>query len=158
MTVGLYDLHVNDSRLPYLKTVGQAQLDVNKSISDPGDVARIMNAVFSAGSLAEERLWLLSLDARKRITAICEVAKGSPDTAGFTRTQVAQRALLCGASAVIMCHCHPSGDPSPSEADREATKDLKDVMQILGISLLDHVIVAGAHAGTYFSFSSAGIL
>ena len=158
MMVGLYDLHVNEARLPYLQTVGQAQLEGSGCISSPKEVAEIMDRAFSAGSLAEERLWMLALDTRNRLTAICEIAKGSNDTACFTRTQVAQRALLCGASGVIICHCHPSGDPSPGEADKEATKALKEVMQILGINFLDHVIVAGAHTGAYFSFSSAGML
>ena len=158
MTVGLYDLYVNDRRLPYLQTVGEAELAGTGNCASPEAVAGLMNAAFSAGSLAEERLWMLALDPRNQLKGICEVAKGSPDSACFTRAQIAQRALLLGASAVIVCHCHPSGDPSPSEADKQTTGELKAVMQILGIGFLDHIIVAGANPGKFFSFSGAGML
>jgi DNA repair protein RadC len=57
-------------------------------------------------------------------------------------------------------HNHPSGDPTPSDADRRLTRKIQEAGQIVEISLLDHVIVGAAEAGCapYFSFKEAGLL
>ena len=63
--------------------------------------------------------------------------------------------MLASASFVVVFHNHPSGDPSPSVADRTATRRLFEAGELVGIPLLDHVIVSGA---SYYSFKRAGVL
>jgi len=64
-------------------------------------------------------------------------------------------ALLASATSVIFVHSHPSGDPEPSESDREITKQLKKAGDLLCINVLDHVIIG---KGKYYSFMDKGEL
>jgi DNA repair protein RadC len=68
---------------------------------------------------------------------------------------VARRALELGAAAIIMVHNHPSGDPTPSRADIEMTREVGKVLGTLGIQLHDHVIVGRAK---HSSLKSLGLI
>ena len=74
--------------------------------------------------------------------------------------EIFRAAILAGAYALILMHNHPSGDPSPSDADRRLTKNIREAASILQINLLDHVIVGSPGMGrpAYFSFREVGIL
>ncbi|MDE0407810.1 MAG: hypothetical protein OXN81_08100, partial [Alphaproteobacteria bacterium] len=69
--------------------------------------------------------------------------------------QVCVRALEVGATALVVVHPHPSGDPSPSRADVEMTNRLRDALKSIGVNLHDHIVVA---PGDAFSFSQKGLL
>ena len=66
-----------------------------------------------------------------------------------------KNALELGASSLIVCHNHPSGNLQPSQADKNLTTKLHDGAKLLDIKLLDHIIVGGK---TYFSFADSGLL
>jgi DNA repair protein RadC len=68
---------------------------------------------------------------------------------------IVQRALELNAAAVIVSHNHPSGDPSPSDADKHLTKQIKSALALVDVSLLDHIIVGGVK---HFSFELQGLL
>lgn len=76
--------------------------------------------------------------------------------------EVFRRAILAGATALVIAHNHPSGDPAPSAADLQITRVLRDSSKIIDIDLLDHVIVGDPKADPlgvgHFSFRSAGHL
>jgi DNA repair protein RadC len=69
--------------------------------------------------------------------------------------EVAKRALELGASAIIIAHNHPSGDPTPSQADIDMTKQVATAVKSLGIGLHDHLIIS---EGAHYSFKSHGLL
>ncbi|WP_213809899.1 JAB domain-containing protein [Jeotgalicoccus sp. WY2] len=69
------------------------------------------------------------------------VFKGSTNTCIVDPKCLYSRALKCSASAVIVAHSHPSGDPTPSNEDIEVTKRLKEVGEIVGVVFLDHIIL-----------------
>ena len=83
------------------------------------------------------------LNARHQLLAFEEVFHGTIDGAEVHPRVIAQRALLLNASAVIVGHNHPSGNPEPSAADRAVTARLKQALALLDIRLLDHIVVAG---------------
>ena len=66
-----------------------------------------------------------------------------------------QRALLCNASRIMVAHNHPSGDSSPSREDKKSTMKIKEACDLMGISLLDHIIIG---EDEYFSFKAEGLL
>jgi len=69
------------------------------------------------------------------------VARGTLNAARLTPRDILVRALALNAASVAVAHNHPSGDETPSRADRQVTAVLRDACNLVGIPLLDHVIV-----------------
>ena len=82
-------------------------------------------------------------------------AKGTVDHVPVYPREVVKRALELNASAIILVHNHPSGDPTPSESDISMTLQVKDAAQVLGIILHDHLIIGKSRE---LSFRSQGYL
>src|SRR5579864_374932 len=122
-----------------------------ETIGGPGDAARIARAVI--GRRASESVLAIMLDSRHRVTGYAEVARGTVNAARLTPRDVFTPALLANAAAVVVAHNHPSGEPSPSSGDRMVTRALRAAAELLGLTLLDHVIVTAD--GGRFSFSDA---
>ncbi len=96
------------------------------------------------GRAEVEELHLLFLDKKNRLIADEVHQRGTVDFAPVFPREVAKSALALGASALILVHNHPSGDPTPSKADIEMTKSLKSLAEQLGIVLHDHLVVAAS--------------
>ena len=105
--------------------------------------------------LPRERLHLLFLDRKNAMIASETQGIGTVDHAPIYPREVARRALELNASAVIMVHNHPSGDPCPSSADIEATRKVAEALKAIGVTLHDHLIVGRTG---HSSFKSAGLL
>jgi DNA repair protein RadC len=86
------------------------------------------------------------LNSRRRLIRVEQVSQGTLDTILVHPREVFRGAIAANASAVVLVHNHPSGDPTPSEADIKATRDLIRAGQLLKIELLDHVILGRATA------------
>lgn len=98
---------------------------------------------------------LLFLDRKNRLIADERQQRGTVDHTPVYPRQVVKRALELEASALILVHNHPSGDPTPSRADIELTRELAEAVSRLGIALHDHVVVA---RGGHTSFRAKGLL
>lgn len=103
----------------------------------------------------EERVRLLYLNRKNYLIADEEQNIGTVDQAPVYPREVARRALELGASAVILVHNHPSGDPQPSRADIDITREVLRACEAIGVTVHDHVIVA--RKGTA-SFKSLGLI
>lgn len=102
-----------------------------------------------------EQFRLLFLDRKNALIADELQQRGTVDHTPVYTREVVKRALDLGASAIIMVHNHPSGDPTPSKADILMTREVRDAAEKLGIVLHDHVIIGrGEHA----SFKALGLL
>ena len=107
------------------------------------------------GELPHEEFWILYLNNSNKVIQKNQLSKG-----GITGTLVDVRlvlksALEVGATALILCHNHPSGTLKPSQADKDVTHKLKTAAQSLDIKVLDHLIIT---ENTYFSFADESIL
>ena len=102
-----------------------------------------------------EEFRVLFLD-RKNVLVADEVqTRGTVDHAPVYPREIVKRALEHGASAIILVHNHPSGDPTPSRADIEMTREIAAAAKALGITVHDHLVIGrGGHA----SFKSLGLL
>ena len=100
-----------------------------------------------------ECLAVLILNTRRRIKGHQLVSIGTQDTLLVHSREVFRLAVLTAAHALILMHCHPSGDSSPSQADIKVTRDLIRAGQILKIEILDHVIVG---QGNFSSLKALG--
>jgi DNA repair protein RadC len=101
-----------------------------------------------------EELWAIALDARQRVLSRALLARGGLRACPVTASDVFRPLVRAAASATILVHNHPSGAPEPSADDLALTEHLGHAGQLLGITLLDHVIVA---AEGYFSCLDAGL-
>lgn len=110
--------------------------------------------------LHKESLRVILLDTRYHLLRIHEVSIGSVNESIAHPRDVFRPAVISSAYAVIVAHNHPSGDPSPSQADHSLTRRLAEAAELLQIKLLDHIIIgAPAHEREpYFSFKEAGVL
>jgi DNA repair protein RadC len=89
-----------------------------------------------------ETLRLLFLDRKNHLIRDETMHRGTVDHTPLYPREVARRALELQASALIMAHNHPSGDPTPSAADIETTKQVQQALAVLGVTLHDHIILA----------------
>lgn len=88
-----------------------------------------------------EEVWALFLDAKNQLICDESLGQGAVDRVALFPSAVMRRALAVGAAGVIIAHNHPSGDPSPSRADRELTKKLVAAGETVDVRLIDHFIV-----------------
>jgi len=105
---------------------------------------------YCSASLAHstiEEFHLLFLDRKNAVISAERHQRGTIDHAPVYVREVMKRALEVGASAIIMVHNHPSGDPAPSTADIETTRQVAEAAAMLGMTLHDHIIIGrGRHA------------
>jgi DNA repair protein RadC len=88
-----------------------------------------------------ERFQVILLNTRRRLIRKDKLAQGTLDTILINPREVFRPAILAEAAAIILAHNHPSGDPTPSEADIKVTRDLIRAGQLLKIEVLDHIIM-----------------
>jgi DNA repair protein RadC len=91
--------------------------------------------------LAIEEFWAIGLDVRHRVQGEHCLARGSLTGVEIHPRDVFRPLIRQATAAVIFCHNHPSGDPTPSRSDLELTARLREVGELCGIPVLDHVIV-----------------
>ncbi|HVZ75352.1 MAG TPA: DNA repair protein RadC [Polyangia bacterium] len=88
-----------------------------------------------------EEFWAVALDVRHRVQAEMCLARGSLTGVEVHPRDVFRPLIRAAAAAVIFCHNHPSGDPAPSRQDVELTTRLREVGELCGIPVVDHVVV-----------------
>ena len=99
---------------------------------------------YVTGLLADkeyETLFAISLDKNRRVLYADQISKGTLTETVLHPRLVVESALRHHAHGMILTHNHPSGDPQPSPADISATDQVRNALQTIGISLLDHLIV-----------------
>jgi len=104
--------------------------------------------------LDHEEVWLLCLDGRNTMRSCRRVAQGGLHGCAVTAKDILRPALRDGASAIVLVHNHPSGDPTPSDADVAMTSELDVACAAIGLPLLDHVVVAAEGAASLMELGS----
>ena len=106
-----------------------------------------------------EHFQVVTLNTRRKLISVVNISQGTLDTILVHPREVFKSAIAAGASAIVLAHNHPSGDPTPSEADIKVTRDLIRAGQLLKIEVLDHVILGRAtheRARDYVSLRELG--
>jgi DNA repair protein RadC len=113
-------------------------------------------AAYIARSLADdvqENFLVLLLNSRNKVLGVYEAARGSVAGVEVHPQDVFRAALVAGARAIIVIHNHPSGEADPSDDDHALTKRLQKAGEVLGVSVLDHIILGD---DSYVSFADRG--
>jgi DNA repair protein RadC len=109
------------------------------TLDTPDRVADLLREVNR--SYAVETFQVVVLNTRRKLIRIDNISQGTLDTILVHPREVFKPAISANAAAIVLAHNHPSGDPTPSEADIKVTRDLIRAGQLLKIEVLDHVIL-----------------
>lgn len=105
------------------------------------------------GSQKKELFYVLLLDGKNRKIKDVRISEGSLTTSLVHPREVFNPVIRESAAAVILVHNHPSGDPTPSQEDLEITRRLREIGEVMGVRVIDHVVVG---KGKYVSFVDDG--
>ena len=131
-----------------------------EKITNSEDVAKIFKTILNTENEIDqdkEHFWTLGIDNANHIKYIELVSLGILDSSIVHPREVFRMAIIKGVAAIIACHNHPSGQVKPSESDIKTTEKLKAAGEIIGITLLDHVII-GNYKRLNYSFKNDGKL
>ncbi|MCD6452737.1 MAG: DNA repair protein RadC [Dehalococcoidales bacterium] len=109
----------------------------------------------SMRDLKKEVFKVIYLNSQNQIIDVGDLSRGTVNTSVVFPREVMEGALRHNAASLIFAHNHPSGNPQPSQDDREVTRDLVYAASIMQIKVLDHIIIGD---NTYFSFAGEGLI
>lgn len=155
MRINFYDTRIGED----YKTVLVKEKAVNyacesKSLS-PSLIARIMIKSTSLNVMGEEHCYMLALNGTEHLIGVFLISKGTVSQTLTNPREIFLRALMVGASFIILCHNHPSGNPIPSKTDILVTQKISEAADLLGIPVADHIIIG---EDSYFSFMEKGLM
>ncbi|MBN1063802.1 JAB domain-containing protein [Clostridium botulinum] len=119
------------------RTFKSADRDIK--IMSPNDIAMLINGEMSL--LKQEILKVIFLNTKNIVIGTKDVFKGSLNTSIVHPREIFKEAVNKSSAKIIICHNHPSGDPTPSKEDINITLRIKECGEIMGIQLLDHIII-----------------
>lgn len=111
----------------------------NKKIKSAKDVYSILSG--RAKDYDEEHMYVICLDTKNKVKKIHRVGFGILNASLIHPREVFKAAIQENSNSIILAHNHPSGDPKPSQKDKEITEELIKAGEVLGIKVLDHVII-----------------
>ena len=127
-------------------------------VDSPEIVCQLMAQDLRA--LSRESLRVLLLDTKYQLLRIEEISLGSLNESIAHPREIFRPAMIHSAYAMILVHNHPSGDPTPSSADKKLTQRIVEVGKLLGVELADHIIIGNflADKDSYFSFKEEELI
>ena len=124
--------------------------ELERVIDSSDQAGEICRNVFDLEARPYETLVMLALNPSNKVVGCFEVARGTVNESPVYIREIVTRALLSNAVSVILAHNHPGGSLRPSDADIHLTRQVKDALKLLSITLYDHIIVT---SGGYYSMA-----
>lgn len=137
-----------------IRLVDEPPLYSRKNLQNPSEVIEVMQEELN--KYDRELFCILNLKTKGQVINLNIVSMGSLQASIVHPREVFKSAILSNASGIILLHNHPSGDCQPSEADIAVTKRLIDAGELLGISVLDHIVIG--EQKNYYSFMENNML
>ena len=122
-------------------------------VTSPQDAATLLLPAFAGAD--RERCVSALLDTKHRLLRVALVSVGSIDHTFMAPREIFRDALLANASAIVVAHNHPSGDPEPSRDDAAVTRRLSRAGELVGVRVLDHLVIG---AGRWVSLARRRVL
>jgi DNA repair protein RadC len=122
------------------------------TINSPADAAALV--VYEMSALEQEHLRVILLDRRNRVLETVEIYKGSVNSSQVRVGEIFKEAIRKNASALIVIHNHPSGDPTPSPDDVAVTRAIVQAGKMLDVDVLDHMVIG---QGKWVSLKERGL-
>jgi DNA repair protein RadC len=121
------------------RRLASVQVDTRYRISTPADAANLV--MLDMAYLDTEQMRILLLDAKSQLVEKASLYQGTANSSVLRAAEVFRPAIIRNCPGLILCHNHPSGDPTPSPDDIETTRQLVEAGRILDIELVDHIII-----------------
>lgn len=146
--------HITFQRVALIKEYGK-RYQFDRDICSPDKAVQVFNDVLYLNESDVERFAAIYVNNKKQLVAVHTLTIGLIDCSLVSPADVYKIALLTGANGVIVAHNHPSGDPEPSRDDLCITQRLAKAGEILGVSLLDHIVI-GTNTPDWISLAERG--
>ena len=135
--------------------------EVSTAVTSSDEAYKVIFSHLKAMKIIEamhlkEHCYMFFLDKANQILGATLISVGSQDACVIDPKDVFRAALLACAHSIIIIHNHPTGNMKPSEADIRVTNKLKNAGDIVGVTLLDHIIVDSGKYNSYYSFADNG--
>lgn len=125
-----------------------AVMEIGRRMIEGGEAAPLLNRPelivehlrSRAHGLEVEKFWVVCLNRKNRLKKVVEVTTGTATSSLAHPREVFRCAIQYGATAIACAHNHPSGDPAPSAADVQLTRQLREAARVVDVELIDHVI------------------
>jgi DNA repair proteins len=131
------------------------------SLDTPMKVADYLRSAFDENPM-QEAFYCVYLDRKNHPLGRHLITLGTATSTLVSPKEVFRGAIVAGAVAIVVAHNHPSGDPAPSTADIQVTRQLREASRILDIQMLDHVVCGEAKADPagrgFYSFRESGLI
>lgn len=155
MRINFYDTRIGEDHRIMLVRERAVNYACDKRSFSPARLAELMNSVASLNVLGEEHCYMLALNGRSHLLGVFFISKGTAIQTLISPREIFLRALMVGASYIVLCHNHPTGDATPSKADITVTQAVREAGELLGLPVADHIIIG---EDSYFSFMEKGLM
>ncbi|MDN5359717.1 MAG: repair protein RadC [Thermotogaceae bacterium] len=118
-----------------------------RKIKKPSDIFKMC---LDMSFFNQETVRIISVDSKSNVISVEDITRGTANASLIHPREVFKPVISNSAVSFAVVHNHPSGDPTPSEADRDITERLKDCSKIMGIDIIDHIIIG---KGRFYSFT-----
>lgn len=125
------------------------------NFTSPSSIVEMMNKLFHLDKKAEEYVYMIGFNTKMKPVGIFEISHGAVDCSIVNPREIYIRALLCGASSIILIHNHPSGESIRSNDDDTITRRVTEAGNLIGVSCLDHIIIG---RDEYLSYKEKGFI
>ena len=136
-----YEIEIDRNRHPFM-VMDMTYPYENTKFSDAESVAKMLNQCLHLGTQAEEKMVMVALDNSMHSLGIFQVAHGQISSCYVQPREIFLRAVLAGASHIILAHNHPSGTVEPSDPDRAFCEKVAEAGEMMNIPIEDFLIVA----------------
>lgn len=122
-----------------IRMVRDRTIEQMTQVTSPKDAAEFLKTYYDG--LTQEHMCVILLNTKSKIVAFVPVYIGSVHTSVVRIGEIFRPAILINASAIILAHNHPSGDPTPSPEDAAVTREVVKAGQLLDVDVLDHIVM-----------------
>ncbi len=138
-----------------LKLVRESYVSYDQKAIKSASIAYEFLCSIGLQDKASEEFYSLYLNTKNQIIGVEMISRGTLNASLIHPREVFKGALLANANCIMLAHNHPSGNPEPSNADKQVTSILVKAGKLLDVQVLDHIIVGDE---SYFSFRESGLL
>ncbi|MGL5381834.1 JAB domain-containing protein [Clostridium sp.] len=151
--LGITDVTLSKVKALFELSARRIGITSGDNIRSPKDIVEV---AADMEYLEQEVLRLYCLNTKNIIVKKLNLFKGGINTSIVDPRTLFKEALKCNSASIVICHNHPSGDPTPSKEDISLTTRLKECGRILGVTLVDHIIIGSN--GKYTSLKEKGVI